>query len=230
TTLAPQAITVANSSANYLFAGPGKLTGTTGLSKQGTGTLTIANSGNNDFSGDIALSAGTIVISNNSSIPNNISGAGALIKNGNGTLALSGDNSAFTGPVTVNGGTLQVFNTASLLTASATAVADGATLDIALNSVSLGQEPITVSGSGVNGNGVIVNSSGNAAFQLSNFQKLTMLGNTSIGGPGRLDFRATDANNGTDATLSTSGNPYKLTKLSGSQLQLAGVQVDPALG
>src|SRR5262249_36999579 len=49
-TLAPQAITVSNSSANYLFTGPGKLTGTTGLTKQGTGTLTIANSGNNDFS------------------------------------------------------------------------------------------------------------------------------------------------------------------------------------
>ena len=230
TTLAPQAITVANSSANYLFTGPGKLTGTTGLSKQGTGALTIANSGNNDFSGDIALTAGTLIISNNSSIPNNISGAGSLVKNGIGTLALSGDNSAFTGPVTVNGGTLQVFNTASLLTASATTIADGATLDIAQNSVSLGQEPITVSGSGVNGNGAIVNSSGNAAFLLSNFQKLTMLGNTSIGGPGRLDFRATDANNGTDATLSTGGNPYKLTKLTGSQFQLAGVQVDPALG
>ena len=106
TALSPQAITVTNSARDYLFSGPGKLTGTTGLTKQGSGTLTIGNSGNNDFSGDIALTAGTLVISNSSSIANTISGGGALTKNGNGILILSGNNTSFTGPVTVNGGTL----------------------------------------------------------------------------------------------------------------------------
>src|SRR5262249_3652221 len=44
------------------------------------------------------------------------------------------------------------------------------------------------------------------------------------------DFRASDLNSGTDATLSTTGHAYKLTKLSGSILQLASVQIDNALG
>ena len=231
TTLAPQALTVSNSAVNYLLTGPGKITGTTGLTKQGSGTLTVANSGNNDFSGDIALAAGTLVISNNSSIPNTISGSGALTKNGNGTLTLSGNNASFTGPVTVGGGTLQVLNSASLATASLTAISNGATLDIGLNSVALGQEPITVSGAGVNGNGAIVNSSGYSGGAVAtSLQNVTLSGDTAIGGPGRLDFRATDPAAGADATLSTGGHAYKLTKLSGSILQLAGVQMDSALG
>jgi len=63
TTLAPQAITVSNSSANYIFAGSGKLTGATGLTKQGSGTLTIANGGNNDFSGTFFIDIQRVVFS-----------------------------------------------------------------------------------------------------------------------------------------------------------------------
>ena len=230
-TLAPQAVTVSNSTANYTFSGSGKLTGTAGLTKQGAGTLTIANLGNNDFSGDIALTAGTLVISNSSSIPNTVSGSGALVKNGNGTLTLSGNNVSFTGPVTVNAGTLVVPNGAALATASSTTIANGATLDISLNSVELGPEPIAASGSGVGGNGAIVNSSGHSGGAIAtSFQNLTLAGDTSIGGPGRLDFRSSDIISGSDATLSTTGHAYKLTKLSGSILQLSSVQIDNALG
>jgi fibronectin-binding autotransporter adhesin len=232
TTLSPQSITVSNSAVNYLFTGTGRLSGAAGLTKEGAGALTIANSGNNDFSGDIALTAGTLVISNDSLIANNISGSGALTKSGSGTtLTLSGDNSLFTGPVAVNGGTLQVLNSASLGSASALTIANGATLDIGLNSVTLGVLPITVSGSGVNGNGAIVNSSGHSGGAIAtSFQNVTLTGDTAIGGPGRLDFRATDPAGGDDATLSTGGQARKLTKLSGNLLQLAGVQIDPALG
>jgi autotransporter-associated beta strand protein len=231
TTLAPQGITVSNSAVKYLFTGNGKLTGATGLTKNGNGTLTLANSGNNDFSGNLTLTAGTLVISNNSALANSISGGGALTKSGNGTLTLSGDNSSFTGPVTVNGGTLKVLNTVSLATASATTIASGATLDIGNNNVALGFEPITVSGSGVGGNGAIINSSGYSGGALStSFQTLTMTGNTTIGGPGRIDFRSSDVNGGTDATLNTGGNAYKLTKVSGNLLQLGSVQIDAALG
>lgn len=231
TTLTPSGLTVSNSTVNYLFTGAGKLSGATGLNKQGTGTLTLANSGNNDFSGDIALTAGTLVISNSSSIANTISGSGGLTKNGNGTLTLSGNNSSFTGSVAVNGGTLKVVNTASLATAAATTIASGATLDIGNNNVALGFEPIMVSGSGVGGNGAIVNSSGYSGGALAtSFQTVTMTGNTAIGGPGRIDFRSSDPNGGSDATLSTTGHAYKLTKVSGNTLQLGSVQIDPALG
>jgi autotransporter-associated beta strand protein len=231
TTLTPQSLTVSNTTKNYLFNGAGKITGSTGLNKFGSGTLTIANSGNNDFSGNLALNAGTLVISNTSSIGNTISGAGALTKDGNGTLTLSGDGSAFTGPVKVNGGTLTVLNTISLATASGITITNGGTLDIGLNSVALALEPITVSGSGVGGNGAIANSSGYGGGAVAtSFQNLKMAADTTIGGPGRLDFRSTDPVGGADATLSTSGNAYKLTKVSVSTLQLSSVQIDAALG
>ena len=231
TTLTPQFITVSNSAVNYLFSGPGALSGAAGLTKAGTGTLTLGNAGNNNFSGPIAINGGTLIVSNNAAFGNTISGSGALTKNGNSTLTLSGDASAFNGPVAVNGGTLSVLNTISLATASSTTIANGASLDIGNNNVALAQEPLTVSGSGLGGNGAIVNSSGYAGGAVAtSFQKLTMAGDTTIGGPGRLDFRSSDPNFGTDATLSTGGNAYNLTKVSVSTLQLASVQVDPALG
>ncbi|MBW8865105.1 MAG: autotransporter-associated beta strand repeat-containing protein, partial [Verrucomicrobia bacterium] len=230
-----QSITVSNSAKNYLFNGSGKISGLTGLTKNGNGTLTIGNSGNNDFSGDIALNAGTLIISNTSTIGNLLTGSGALTKNGNGTLTVSGDGSGFTGPVTVNGGTLSVLNTLSLATASGITVASGAALDIGNNNVGLGHELITVSGSGVGGSGAIVNSSGygvgnGSVAVTTSFQNLAMAGDTTIGGPGRLDFRATTPTSDSDATLSTSGHGYKLTKVSVSTLQMSGVQIDSALG
>lgn len=231
TALTPQGLTVSNSSVNYFFTGSGKLTGATGLTKDGTGTLTIANSGNNDFSGPIALIAGTLVISNNSSIGNTITGSGALVKNGSGTLTLSGDGSGYSGAVSVNAGTLKVLNGTSLATASGTTIASGATLDIGNNNVALGLEPITVSGSGVGASGAIVNSSGYSLGAIAtSFQNVTLTGDTTIGGPGRLDFRSSDPDGGNDATLNTGGQPYKLTKVSINTLQLGSVQVDPALG
>jgi fibronectin-binding autotransporter adhesin len=230
TTVSPQAITVSNTAASYRFTGPGGISGTTGLTKNGTNTLTIANSGNNNFSGPIALNAGTLVISNSSSIANTLTGSGALVMSGNGTLTMSGDSSGYNGPVSVNGGTLSVQNSISLATALTTTIASGGALDIANNNVALAFEPITVSGSGVGGNGAIVNSSGYGFGAIAtSFQTVTLAGDTTIGGPGRLDFRSTDPVGGADATLSTGGNAYNLTKVSGSVLQLASVQIDNAL-
>ncbi len=229
-TLTPQSVTVSNTSASYVFSGSGKITGATGLTKVGTGSLTVANTGNNDFNGPIALNAGTLIISNSSTIANTLTGSGSLVKNGAGTLTLSGDGSGFNGLVAIGGGTLKVLNTLSLATAASIGISNGATLDIGINSVGLGTENITVSGTGIGGNGAIVNSSGYSGGAVStSFQTLTMTGDTTIGGPGRLDFRSTDANGGSDATLNTGSQPYNLTKVSGSVLQLGSVQIDPAL-
>jgi autotransporter-associated beta strand protein len=58
-TLGPSAITV-NSDSNYVFTSSGKITGLTGLAKSGSGTLTITNTGGNDFTGAINITAGTL--------------------------------------------------------------------------------------------------------------------------------------------------------------------------
>ena len=100
---------------------------------------------------------------------------------------MNGDSSGYNGPVTVNNGTLSVQNSASLATASSLTIAGGGALDIANNNVALGLVPITASGSGVGGGGAIVNSSGYGFGAIAtSFQNLTMSGDTTIGGPGRL--------------------------------------------
>jgi len=58
-TLAPGTITV-NSDSNYVFASTGKISGTTGLTKSGAGTLTISDTGGNDFTGTVTINAGVL--------------------------------------------------------------------------------------------------------------------------------------------------------------------------
>ena len=63
TDLSPAAITVNNSTKSYSFSGTGRLKGTTGLTKQGSATLTLGNSGTNDFSGAVTIAAGHLQLS-----------------------------------------------------------------------------------------------------------------------------------------------------------------------
>jgi autotransporter-associated beta strand protein len=55
-------IIVSNATKDYVFTGVGKITGITGLYKTGPGTLTLLTS--NDFSGDVIIDQGTLVVSN----------------------------------------------------------------------------------------------------------------------------------------------------------------------
>jgi autotransporter-associated beta strand protein len=57
--LAPGSVTV-NSTNAYTFAGTGKITGSTGISKSGTNVLTISNTGGNDFTGQVLINGGTL--------------------------------------------------------------------------------------------------------------------------------------------------------------------------
>jgi autotransporter-associated beta strand protein len=62
TALKPLTMTVSNNTKAYTFSGSGSLSGSPGLVKQGAGTLTLANSGTNDFGGGITLSGGKLQI------------------------------------------------------------------------------------------------------------------------------------------------------------------------
>src|ERR1051325_8161022 len=87
-TLVPANLAVNNTLSNYTFVGSGKISGATGLTKQGTGTLSIENTAANDFSGAITLTAGTLKYNQSvhATAANVISGAGALVKDNTGTL------------------------------------------------------------------------------------------------------------------------------------------------
>ena len=132
--LTPTTATVNNNTKTYTFTGAGKLSGGTSLLKQGPGTLVIANTGGNDYTGTTTISAGTLQvgdgvtsgagqlgsgnITNNGSlvffrpddltVANAISGTGSLVKRGAGVLTLSGNNATFDGSIEIAAGSLRV--------------------------------------------------------------------------------------------------------------------------
>jgi fibronectin-binding autotransporter adhesin len=156
TTVSPKGITVNNTLLNYTNNGTGAIGGTGGLLKQGTGVLVIANSGSNYFSGTLAIQAGEVRIGNggtagnlgtgpvnnggqltfnrsdNITVPNAISGAGALVKSTAGSATLTGLTN-YGGTVSINGGTL--------------ALATGGTITLSNNIAGTGIFGVTGSGS-----------------------------------------------------------------------------------
>lgn len=242
TNLQPASIAMNNNALTYTFAGSGRLRGASGLTLQGSGALIIANSGSNDFTGPININAGLLQVgdgstngnlgsgnltnqsalvfnrSGNLTVNNNIAGAGSLTNNGRGVVALGGANT-YDGTVMINQGTLRAGSGTALGSVLAgTIITNGATLDT--GGQTLNNEQVTVTGPGVGGLGAIVNNVTDAANGLGN---VTMEGHTTFGGTRRWDIR------GGAATLSTSGNPYNLTKVGSNQVSLVGVAVDGAL-
>ncbi len=157
TQLTPSSVTVANSALDYTFTGSGYLSGGTSILKQGTGSLTLANSGFNDFTGTTTIEAGSLILGdginpgrgsfgtggivNNGQLvfnrvddfifANVISGAGAITKQGWGAVLLQGNNATYDGVITVSSGTLVAASANALgSTVGHTRVLAGAALDV----------------------------------------------------------------------------------------------------
>jgi len=127
-TLTPGSLTVDNNVLDYTFTGSGKLSGPTGITKQGSRRLTLANSAANDFLGAISVE-GELAFDQpvNATVANAISGPGSLLQNGPNTLILSGANS-FSGGLTVNNGTLRTGHLNAPGSGAAVTVNSGGTL------------------------------------------------------------------------------------------------------
>ncbi|HZM03382.1 MAG TPA: autotransporter-associated beta strand repeat-containing protein, partial [Candidatus Saccharimonadales bacterium] len=253
TILTPMIVSVNNSVANYVFSGPGKISGAGSLVKSGSGTLTLAESGGNDFTGGLAINGGTVQAgagsnagslgagavslaaggtlvfdrSDNVSISNVISGSGTLAQNGGGILTLGGSNTAFSGKVIVAQGTLRADTATALGTADGSVtITNAATLDVNSQSFNNAQ-PVTVSGAGVGGNGAIVNNGASNATQV--LRVVTLAGNTTFGGSNGWGIHSS-GNAASDASL-TSANPANLlTKVGTNTVTLFGVTVDNSVG
>ena len=231
TALTPYSVTVSNTGTLYTFGGGGSLSGAMALLKQGSGTLILDNSSANTFTGGVTISAGTLQIGtndNNGSLPSGavtdngilafdqtgttsltdaISGSGAVVSAGGGTLQLAANNS-FTGlAVATNNSTLQGGYAGSFGSSSGTVyVASGSTLDA--NGVGTSRT-IVASGNGVGGNGAIINSSSSAIIDSSGglTPTLNLSNSVTFGFPSAR----WDLGSSTGATLSTGGNPYSIT-------------------
>lgn len=132
TTLTPLHILVNNSTdKTYTFTGTGKLSGETSLEKDNSGTLIIANTALNDFTGGTIITTGTLQLGDGTTLnagrisgaiansadlvfnhpdamssDNTITGSnGFVLKKGTNTLTLSGNNT-YSGGTTISKGAL----------------------------------------------------------------------------------------------------------------------------
>ncbi|MCW1924237.1 autotransporter-associated beta strand repeat-containing protein [Luteolibacter arcticus] len=143
--VAPNSVTFNfNDPVAYYISGEGAIAGNTGISKAGSGTVTLANV--NTFTGPLKLTGGTLQIggagslgsgnyaapilndgtalqyssSTNQTLSGSISGIGAVIKDSAGsTLTLTGSNN-FDGGLTISAGTVSVVNDSNLGTGDIT--------------------------------------------------------------------------------------------------------------
>ncbi len=260
TSLTPSILTVSNSVLVYNLgvggAGSGEISGTTALTKEGTNVLILDDSGGNNFSGGLNITAGTVQVGlgdshgsagagtitdngalvfddsmHDSGLLNDISGSGAITHEGGDTLQLAGTNS-FSGSILVeSNGTLQLGNQMAFAGAPAVTVSNGSTLD--LNGYTA-YGVITVQGVG-SGNGALINSSATVPPGNIGMTNLTLTGDTTIGVTGsRFDLRnpAGTAGNPGTTVLSTGGQPYNLVKTGSGGTGVFGLiaaSVDPAL-
>jgi autotransporter-associated beta strand protein len=148
-----------------------------------------------------------------------ISGGTGIVKNGIGTVSI-GTNNTFTGAVSINAGRINInnFGALGMNTTTGTTIAAGAALDISgdttVNDVGFGAMPFTIAGTGTDGNGVIVN---NGVAQQNAFTSISLTGDATLGGSGRLDIRSPNS------TLNLNG--HTLTKVGTDQFSLVNTSV-----
>jgi autotransporter-associated beta strand protein len=102
-TVQPNGVVVDNSTLDYTITGPGRISGSAGLTKQGSATLTLANTGGNDYAGPTTITAGRVVVSGlaNGGLPSAIGKSSASPTN----LVLSSGRLTYTGaPVIIDRG------------------------------------------------------------------------------------------------------------------------------
>ena len=230
----------------------GVISGTGALTKNGTGTLTL--SGANTYNGTTTISAGTLQIgsggstgtlSTSSAITNNgtlvfsrnntitqgtdfasvIAGTGNVIKEGSGTLVLSGANT-YAGATTISAGTLTVSGGSAIVDTGAVSVSSGAVFNLSASetigsiagagNVTLGANTLTTGSdnSSTTLSGVLSGASG--ALTKSGTGTLALTGNNTYTGAttvnaGTLQAAATGALANTSQVVLNEGGSFLVT-------------------
>jgi autotransporter-associated beta strand protein len=84
-TVAPVSLLISNNSKSYTFGGAGIIAGSTGIVKQGAGSV-LLNLTNSSYVGDTTVNGGTLQLGNAAALP----ATGSLIVGANGTVKLAG--------------------------------------------------------------------------------------------------------------------------------------------
>ncbi len=142
-----------------------------------------------------------------------IGGGGNLTKLGSSTLTINTTNSDYIGNVNLLGGAIVISNASALGTANGTVtIASGTKLE--LNGFGLGAtKPYVLAGFGPDGNGALVNNGGPIYKDAGSPAKITLTGDVTFGGSGRIDLGSTTGGTmGTDGSvrnISIVGNTYR---------------------
>jgi len=160
--VAPGALGFNNSSHNYVLSGAFKITGATGLTKQGSGSVRLSESGGDDFSGGITVNNGTLILDNANSAIN----GGLAINGGTAQIGSNDANGALpAGTVAVNDGGVLAFNrtdsvaVATAITGSGSLVQQGSgTLTLSGGNAYTGNTTVSAGTLALGGSGTISNS------------------------------------------------------------------------
>lgn len=216
-------VTATNNAGTLTLSGDGS--GTT-LTKSGTGSLALT--GDHDYSGGVVVSGGDLYVglfgttgslvadvglntgstlaflrTDNTTFAGDISGGGNVLKAGNGTLTLSGNNS-WTGMTAVWTGTLLADGGAAIGDASAVSVLAGATLALGAN-----ETVGSLTGAGTLDTGGFVLTSGGDDTSTAFTGVVTGTGGVAKAGTGTL-------------TLSGSNSYSGVTQVNAGTLQASG--------
>ena len=247
TTVSPGSMTFSNTALTYTLAGTGDISGDGGLTVNGAGTVILANSNGNDYTGATAVNSGVLVLGSanavhNSSVTLNggslhflpsigtfdiggLTSASALSLSdtGGGAVVLSlgagGANSSLTGPISGIGGLTQAGT--GTLTLGGNNTSYSGTTSVTAGSILLANS------NAVAGSTVAVSASNGIAFQ-SGIGTFNMGGLTGEGGMSLLDTAGAGVNlsvggnnQSTQFTGGLSGSG-SLVKVGNSELSLAG--------
>ncbi|MEA2710212.1 MAG: hypothetical protein QOF78_2813, partial [Phycisphaerales bacterium] len=208
TTVAPNAIQINNPTKNYSFTGAGAITGATGIIKTGAGSLTIGNTGGNNFTGTIDLQGGALLTTASNVLPDN---GGVAV--GAGTTFTLGDFSdtigalTVVGDVNVNNGTLSA-GTIGVSAGSLAITGSGAIAANIMNysggAVSIGAGSLTATTLNLSNGVTLSPASGSITATTINIDNATLA-------PGNVTPAAINVN-GSGTINSTVGGVGKLTK------------------
>ncbi len=226
---AGEALSLANYSANTLSVNTPVTNNTSASSLVKLGQGAVRLNGATAYTGATQIDAGELVLAANGTtqaLAGAISGAGALVKDGSSRIVLGSANT-YNGLTLIREGTLMPsYNTSLGSTLAGTIITNRGTLDVGFstsdNAVNFGDELFTVSGTGLNGRGAIINSS--ARSQYNAFRYLTLAGDATFGGEhgsARWDIRNTDSSKPPFFDM----NGFTMTKVGSNMVGLTAVPV-----